>query len=256
MKTISWPRFKDELIAFTSTRNDGFSNAPYNSLNLAFHVGDDKNNVSKNREKLFKEVGFTKDSTVIVKQSHSDINLEATFIDGGRGYDDFDSGLPADALFTTKKGLALGIYHADCVPVFIYVPHLKIAGIIHAGESGSLASISAKMITDIKAKYKVSGEQIFAFIGPSLKFGHRRISKNWALQILAKHPELNYAIKAVDPEYFLDLPFLNFMNLIEQGIPSKNIDIYEDCTYENADDFFSYVRDKTTGRLMSFIKIL
>ena len=46
------------------------------------------------------------------------------------------------------------------------------------------------------------------------------------------------------------------MNLIEQGIPSKNIDIYEDCTYENADDFFSYVRDKTTGRLMSFIKIL
>lgn len=256
MKKVFWPRFKDELLAFTSTRGEGYSSMPFNSLNLAFHVGDDPDKVVQNRFKLFNSVGFTKENTIIVKQFHSDISLEAHNSQAGSGFADFESGLNADALYTSQKGLALGVYHADCVPVFIYVPHLKVTGIIHAGEKGSLSSITAKMISKIKNQYGIKGEDIFAFIGPSLKFGHRQISEKRALEILKEHPNFNYAVKATVPEYFLDLPFLNFMQLVEQGIPSRNIDIFDDCTYENDHDFFSYAREKTTGRLMSFVQII
>lgn len=256
MKKILWPRFKDEIIAFTSTRGEGVSKAPFDSLNLAYHVGDNPVDVLANRKMLFSEVGLTKSNTVIVHQFHSDISLEATSKDAGCGYDSFESGLRADGLFTREKGLALGVFHADCVPVFIYIPKLKLVGIVHAGETGALANITGKLVAKIKSTYGVNGEDIFAFLGPSLKFGHRRISKQHALEILKNHPDYNFAVKGVDPEYFLDLPFLNFMQLVEHGVPSKNIDIYEDCTYENADDFFSYAREKTTGRMMSFIKLL
>lgn len=253
MKKIFWPRFKDEIIAFTSTRGEGVSKAPFASLNLAYHVGDDFANVANNRKNLFSECGFTKENTVIVHQFHSDISLEVTAKVAGRGYDSFESGLEADALFTREKGLALGIYHADCVPVFLYVPRLELVGVVHAGQPGSLSNITGKMVAKILSQYDVTGADIYAFIGPSLKFGHRRITKVAALDILKQHPDYNFAVKGVDPEYFLDLPFLNFMQLVDLGIPSQNIDLYDDCTYENADDFFSYARDKTTGRMMSFI---
>lgn len=255
MKFVFWPRFEKEIVAFTTTREDGFSTGSYSGLNLAYHVGDDHDRVQRNRSLLFNHFKMTKANTVIVHQFHSDIALEAKKEDAGRGYESFDSGLEADALFTEEKGLSLGIYHADCVPVFIYVPSVKVVAIIHAGEAGSLANITGKTVAKLIKKYKVTGDQVYAFLGPTLKFGHRIISKSYAEDILEKHPDYNYAIKGNGPEYFLDLLFLNFMSLRNLGVPSLNIDIYDDCTYENDHDFFSYAREKKTGRMMSFISI-
>lgn len=255
MKYVFWPRFNDEIIAFTTMRTGGFSTPPYDTLNLAFHVGDDPANVAKNRHKLFSEFGFNDKNTVIVHQFHSDIALEATNHDAGKGFNSFESGVRADALFTSEKMLTLGIYHADCVPVFIYLPTVKVVALIHAGEAGSLAQITKKTVDTLMKKYAVKGCDVFAFLGPTLKFGHRKISQNHAMKILKEHPELNYAVKGAEPEYFLDLVFLNFMDLRHLGVPSKNIDIHSDCTYENEQAFFSYEREKTTGRMMSFIQL-
>lgn len=255
MKFVFWPRFEKDILAFTTTREDGFSIGTYSGLNLAYHVGDDHDRVQRNRHLLFDHFKMTKENTVIVHQFHSDIALEAKSEDAGRGFESFDSGLEADALFTEEKGLSLGIYHADCVPVFIYVPSVKVVAIIHAGEAGSLANITGKTVAKIIKKYKVSGQEIYAFLGPTLKFGHRIISQSYAEDILKQHPDYTYAVKGNGPEYFLDLMFLNFMSLRNLGVPSLNIDIYDDCTFENDHDFFSYAREKKTGRMMSFISI-
>lgn len=255
LKKVLWPRFSNEIIAFTSTRQGGFSNPPFAALNLAFHVGDDVKIVRKNRAKLFGEFNFNHDNTVIVKQFHSDIVDYVTDKQAGLGYDSFDSGVAADALYTDTKGLALGIYHADCVPVFIYVPSIKVVAIIHAGEEGTLQEITHKTVEKIIEKYGVEGQDVFAYLGPSLKFGHRRISKDHASELLKLYPNIAYGIKGVEPEFLLDLPFINFMQLRNLGIPSINIDMFEDCTYENADDFFSYARETSTGRMMSFIAL-
>jgi YfiH family protein len=252
-KKIFWPRFKDEIVAFTTTRQGGFSKDSYASLNLAYHVGDDPKMVKKNRAKLFQEMNLTEKNTVIVHQFHSDIAHYATKDDAGRGYDMFESGVHADALYTHESNLALGIYHADCVPVFIYIPSKKVVAVIHAGKEGTLSEITFKTVMEMMKKYNVTGEEIYAFLGPSLTFGHRIITEEEAHHILETYPSLYYGVKGGDDTYFLDLPFINFMQLRNLGVPSTQIDVFDDCTYENADDFFSYARDKATGRMMSFI---
>jgi YfiH family protein len=254
-KKIFWPRFEKEIVAFTSTRQGGYSKAPFASLNLAYHVGDDPKAVKKNRSKLFEEMGLNENNTVIVHQFHSDIAHFATKADVGKGYESFESGVRADALVSTESNLYLGIYHADCVPVFIYIPSKKIVAIIHAGEEGTLNEITRKTVATIKDMYQVSGEEIYAYLGPSLTFGHRLITKEKALKILKDRPDFNYGVKGGGDEYFLDLPFMNFMQLRDLGVPATQIDIFEECTYENADDFFSFARENSTGRLMSFIAI-
>lgn len=255
IKNIYWPRFAEEICAFTTTRLGGFSKAPYSSLNLAYHVGDDHKLVRKNRHLLFKELGISESRTVIVKQFHSDIAVEVDQASAGMGTDQFESGVEADALITKEPKLNLGIYHADCVPVFIYVPSIKVIAIIHAGEEGTLGRITFKTVEKIIDKYNVSGQEIFAYLGPSLTFGHRLISADHASDLLKKYPNIAYGIKGDGSKFFLDLPFINFMQLRDLGVPSTNIDIFEDCTYENTDDFFSYAREKITGRMMSFISL-
>lgn len=69
-----------------------------------------------------------------------------------------------------QKNLALGIFHADCVPIFIYVPSISLVGIIHAGEIGSFSKITRKAIAKIKETYKIKPTEIYAFIGPSSHF--------------------------------------------------------------------------------------
>lgn len=250
MKFIFWEKFKDEIGAFTTTREDGYSLGGFTSLNLAFHVGDDESIVAKNRNKLFSQLNLP---VVITKQSHSTTAINVTKADVNKGLDSFESGLDGDALFTSEKNIALGIHHADCVPVFIYIPSKKIVAIIHAGEQGSLNGITKETLSQIINKYDVKTNDIYAYLGPSLKFSHRIISKRKAEKIVATYPEYGKGVKATLPNYFLDLPLVNYIQLREVGVPSVNIDLYSGCTLEDEQDFFSFARDKKTGRNMSFI---
>lgn len=101
--------------------------------NMAYQVGNDFDNVKNNREELYKELGIDRYQVVYVHQSHSDIIQEATRQDGFRGGEDFASGVPADALYTKEKDLALAIFHADCVPIIFYDSTVPLIGVIHSG---------------------------------------------------------------------------------------------------------------------------
>lgn len=252
---IEWPRFKDEISAFTTTRVGGVSDTPFKSLNLSFTVGDSKENVIKNRKILFKDQNLSPENVVIVHQYHSDVFSEVTQKDAGKGVNDVESGVRADGLFTTEKNLALGIFHADCVPIFIYVPSISLVGIIHAGEIGSFSKITRKAIAKIKETYKIKPTEIYAFIGPSSHFSHRIITKDRATEILNSEDKKYGIVKLINDKYNLDLPLFNFLQLRDEGVPRENIDISEYCTYENPALFFSYARENKTGRNMSFIKI-
>ncbi|MGI6644897.1 MAG: peptidoglycan editing factor PgeF [Bacilli bacterium] len=255
IKLVRWPRFVKQVDAFTTTREGGVSKEEFTSLNLSFTVGDRIEDVSENRARLFREFNLDKENTVIVKQFHSDITKIVTKKDASKGYEGFLSGVEADALLTTDKNLALGIYHADCVPVFLYVPTINLVGICHAGSTGTLKFITQKCIKKIKEEYKVKPEAIYAYIGPSLHFSNNEISKEQADEYLALGLDKYGVIKVIDGKYLFDVPLFNFMQLREEGIPTTNIDISEFCTFENEELFYSYRRNKKTGRMMSFIRL-
>lgn len=251
-----WQLFK-ALTAVTTTREGGFSKAPYASANLAFHVGDDLDNVKRNRAHLFgsSPLNLNENNSVFVAQFHSDITKKVSFKEAGKGFFTFEDGIIADALYTTEKGLTLGIYHADCVPVFVYVPNHHLIGVIHAGEKGSLGNITGKFITEIIKNEGVKSGEIFAHLGPSLSFAHRLISKEKAERLAALGGNIQKSVKGTHPQYFLDLPLLNILQLRSAGVPFEQISFSEECTYENNDRYFSFAKENVTGRNMSFIRL-
>jgi len=90
-----------------------------------------------------------------------------TIKDQGRGASSFESGIDADALYTKDRRLALGIFHADCVPLFFYVPSASIVGVIHAGYKGTLKHIAYKAIMKLIERENISPNDIYIHVGPA-----------------------------------------------------------------------------------------
>ncbi len=247
-----WPTPK-YLTAVTTTRVEGLSKAPYASMNLAYHVGDDPQAVAKNRDALLADLGLTPARLVITHQSHSDVMKKVTRADGGAGFHSFESGIPADALYTYDTGLALAIFHADCVPVFLYDRVKKWVAIIHAGVPGTLKRITEKAVNHLIHNEGSRPGDIRAYIGPSLSFGHAEIDEETKNVILSSNPECHYGIKKSDGRYYFDAALLNFGQLRKAGVPAANIVLSGIDTYADANRFFSATRDRITGRQMSLI---
>lgn len=253
MGYVKWNQFSN-IDAFTTTRNDGFSKAPFGSNNMAFHVGDVYEDVCKNRRQMMKDHGIQKERFIVVYQHHSDIIIKVDAGHGGAGTDTFESGIDADALYTKDKSVALAIFHADCVPVFFYTPKHDIIGIIHAGAPGTLNSITEKSIRTVIEKEGVEPEDLFFHFGPSLCFAHRIIDAHKREEIIHLGDDFIKGLKETDGKIFLDLPLINYIQLRKIGVPPQNISLSDECTLENTAEFFSAEKEKTTGRMMSVIK--
>ncbi len=247
---------RSNITSGTSLRSGGFSKGNFAELNLALHVGDEESAVKKNRKTFFNDpsINMKEDNTIFVAQHHSDITKKVTFADAGKGYNSFEDGVKADALYTFEKGLNLVIYHADCVPLFIDVPTRNLVGIIHAGKDGSLNNISGKFVDILINEEGIKPAEIFVHLGPTLLFSNREITANEALIIAKRGRKYEKTIKAVYPKYYLDLPALNILSLIECGIPLENISWNEECVFEENDKYFSYTKENKTGRNISFIR--
>ena len=105
--------------------------------NLAYQVDDGKD-VKEHRQLLADTLGLPLDRFVFVHQSHSDRVNKVKTADLGRGKDSFEDGLDCDALYTYEKNVPLGIFHADCVPIFFVNEKASLVGIIHAGFKGTM----------------------------------------------------------------------------------------------------------------------
>lgn len=121
--------------AFTD-RWGGVSAAPYAELNLGGAVGDDSGAVRANRELAAKSLALDPDRVVWMNQVHG---ADAVVVDGPWG----DRPVPeVDAVVTARRGLALAVLTADCVPVLLADPVAGVAAAAHAGRPGLVAGWS------------------------------------------------------------------------------------------------------------------
>lgn len=241
------------ITALTTTRKGGFSQSPYETMNLAYHVGDDPSAVAQNRNAFLSGLGLTSNQIVITHQSHSDVIKKVTRADGGAGFASFENGIDGDALYTYETHLALAIFHADCVPVFLYDRVKKWVAIIHAGVPGTLKRITEKAVSHLIHNEGSQPQDIRVLIGPSLSFAHAEIDEETKNEILSTYPEFHYGLKKSDGHYHLDAALLNFGQLRKAGIPAANITLSGLDTFEDSARFYSTARDRVTGRQMSII---
>jgi YfiH family protein len=241
------------LLAGTTKRQGGTSKPPFDSLNMAFHSGDDMASVHINRKMFSKMIQIDLNKMTFTNQSHSTVLKKVTSKDAGKGSYHYEDGIVADALYTTESNLLLGIFHADCVPVFIYHPSLPLIAMIHAGTIGSLKGITKLSVDQLVKENNVQPDELIAHLGPSLDFVHHPISEARKIELLTSNPNHGAIIKKIGGTSYLDIPLLNYVQLVDAGLKPKHIHVSNLDTFSNPSDYFSYDRDQKTGRHVSFV---
>lgn len=246
MKTVQSALLKpfSNVTALFTTRHGGISKTPYGDANLAFHVGDDPQDVIKNHDLLANQLGYQRHSLIHMRQIHSDkiVRVDHTF--------SFDTPPECDALITNHLHTPLMVMSADCTGILIYDPIQKAIGAVHAGRAGALNAILPKTIQTMKETFGTRIEDLHIVLGPSIGGCCYEINETIASECTEKG--YSFALRREDKKVFLDVNTI----LLEQlkNLKIKNVEVSEHCTSCRCDEYFSYRADaQCTGRIAGVI---
>ncbi len=225
------------------TRLGGVSLKPFNSLNLCRNVGDTSENVEKNRQIIFRQMG--RKTMIYLQQTHSDrIRTITKKMEPFGGKNNIQ--LKGDAIITNLYGKNLVILTADCQAVLLFDPVRKIIANVHSGWRGSVLNIVGKTIRKMVTVFKTEPADILAGIGPSLgpccaEFIHfeKEIPK--------------YLWKYKNSGNRFDFWKLTHDQLVLEGVLPENMAFSKLCTRCHTDLFFSYRAETITGRFAGAI---
>lgn len=252
-----WMRSNPSLVAGFSTKQGGVSHAPYDGLNVGFHVNDVPDRVLLNRKLIADELGFPLSTWAVGEQVHRGEIAKVTHADKGSGALSHEAAIPfIDGLYTKERNILLVSLYADCVPLFFYVPSKQIIGLAHAGWKGTAENIAANMIRTLINDEAVELGDIQVVIGPSISQRAYEVNHLVIEKMTAVLPnQINkIAIKNGKDKYLLDLKEANKQLLLATGIKEEQISVTNYCTAIDKALFYSHRRDnQITGRMMSFI---
>ena len=232
------------VTAGVSLRTGGVSHAPYASLNLAEHVGDDANAVAANRKILFQQTGL-KDLRYC-RQVHGKRVIE---VDDAAGTS-LEDPPEADALISERRGVGLGIFTADCIPIFILDIATPAIGIAHAGWRGTFARIAVNTLAQMEASFGTVPTNCRIHLGPSIQKCCYTVSTELRTRFAERFGS------TVHDGTNLSLQVANVNQLIEAGLPSNSISISSLCTACRTDLFYSHrAENGQTGRMLSYIQL-
>ncbi|MEU1403530.1 peptidoglycan editing factor PgeF [Streptomyces sp. NPDC005728] len=226
--------------AFTD-RWGGVSAAPYEELNLGGAVGDDPGSVRANRELAAKSLGLDADRVVWMNQVHG---ADVVVVD--EPWD--DRPVPeVDAIVTARRGLALAVLTADCVPVLLADPAAGIVAAAHAGRPGMVKGVVAAAVRAMTELGAEAG-RIVARTGPAVCGRCYEVPEQMRADVAAvepaAHAETSWGTPAVDVSAGVHAQ-LGRLGVCDRAHSPV-------CTLESG-DHFSYRRDRTTGRLASYV---
>lgn len=241
------------LQGFT-TRHEGVSRPPYNSLNLGTTTLDQQHNVEGNRSLLARAFGVTQEALVTVRQVHgSDILV----IDEPNEDTGHFLSLECDAIITNQPEMLIGVCVADCVPVLLLDPHKRVIAAVHAGWQGTAAGLVAKTVAAMKSQFACSPATLQAAIGPCI--GQCCYEVDGPVRQVFAQSGLSWdalTVPAGEGKWRLDLAAANRQLLSAAGLPVGSIQVANMCVCCQREQFFSYRRDNgETGRQIGFIML-
>lgn len=227
--------------AFFTTRNGGVSDAPYASLNLGDHVGDDPLCVRQNRTLLRR---FLPEEPQWLKQVHG-----TTVIDTDAK--DRLITCEGDAAFTRCRGNVCAVLVADCLPILFCDRAGSTVGLIHAGWRG----LAGGIIGHTLSAAGLMATPLMAWLGPAI--GPDRFEVGAEVRDTFIQRDRKSAL-AFTPQgghrkgkWLADIFFLARQQLVDAGV--TEIHGGGICTFSDPARFFSYRRDGDTGRMAGLI---
>lgn len=223
-------------------RAGGVSRAPYNSLNLGVHVGDDAVAVAENRRRVREQLALPSEP-VWLEQTHGTSVLD---LDSPSA----QASLRADAAVTRRAGPVCVIQVADCMPVLLAERDGSVIGAAHAGWRGLAGGV-------IEATVRAMGadpSQLLAWLGPAISKAHFEVGDEVRAAFVDNDANAAAAFTPnAHQRWQCDLYALAWRRLTALGV--QHVSGGGWCTYAEADRFFSFRRDPRCGRMAAMIWI-
>jgi YfiH family protein len=232
-----WPA-PPNVRALATTRQGGFSQGPFASLNLATHVEDDHRAVERNREWLRESAGLPAEP-MWLQQVHG----TSVWI-GGR------SEVPAiaDASVAMSKNQVCAILTADCLPVLFCDIEGTVVGAAHAGWRGLVGGVLGATVEAMR----VPTSRLLAWLGPAIEPAAFEVGDEVHDQFVARDARHSQAFqKNQRNRWQADIDALARGELRALGIER----VYGGGfgTFADSARFYSYRREKRTGRMAALI---
>lgn len=240
---LSWIEFElfspfPSLRHAVFSRKGGKSLPPFDSLNISNNQGDDPSHVEENRARIHHLFPDTR--LVGMNQVHGKTILRV---------DSSSSFLPpCDGLMTNCKRVALMGAHADCQMAIFYDPIQEAVALVHAGWRGQKQEIYRECIEKMEREFGSQPREIRVAISPSLgplhaEFIHyeQELPTSW-------HPFRSN-------ENHFDLWQVAAWQLENAGILPSHIQLAQVCTYANCESYYSFRREKKTGRNATVVSL-
>lgn len=225
------------------TRMGGVSAAPFDRSNISLEVGDRPERVLVNRKSMQMSLGFRH------WQELRQVHGTGMIFDPDPGDIRDMPALEGDGLATAMPGQALVIKTADCQPVLLVHKSGNYIAALHVGWRGNVLDFPAIGVRRFCEHYGLEPGDLLAVRGPSLGPG--------SSQFVNFEQEFGDGFR----DYFdaerrtVDLWRLTRDQLMAAGIPERSIFGLDLCTHAIPDFFFSYRRERPTGRQASLIWI-
>jgi polyphenol oxidase len=262
------------LVHAFSTRPGGVSRVyGANALNLGFTPHDARAAVEQNRRLFLKQLGVATGRRgwplVTLRQIHSDLIHRVEAIP--------QTPPAGDGLITDTPGLVLAVQTADCFPIILADRKRRAVGVFHAGWRGTAQRIAEKGMGEMRKHFQSDPRNLVAAIGPGVGECCYEVGEEVRTRFEAQFAygsSLFHEVKESDPVHekypllfltarapghsalpvklFLDLAEANRRQLLDAGVPAKNIDKIGPCTACHTEMLFSFRGDKgMTGRMMA-----
>ena len=240
-----------------TTRKGGVSRGEFSSLNLGLKKRDSRENVLENFRRICSVLNIELSNIVLSDQVHGTNIRVVTEKDRGKGIFIESDIVSCDGLITNTKNVALITFYADCVPVFLFDPEVKVIGLAHSGWKGTLHQISAKAVNVMVERFNCKPENIVSAIGPSIGVCCFEVGNEVKDQFINKISwSKNFCIKKDEEKSYIDLQGIVKQTLINSGLKNENIFISNICTKCNKDMFFSHRGDMgKTGSLAAIMQL-
>ena len=241
-----WPAAAN-VHALITTRAGGVSRGPYGvppndqgGMNIGLSSGDNVADVRANRARLR---ALLPADPCWLHQIHGAVVVDAALS---------DSNAKADASFTDAANVVCAVSIADCMPVLLSDASGTTVGVAHAGWRGLAAGVIQATASSMRLRLEDPGAELLAYLGPAIGARHFEVGAEVLDAMQARLPDAARAFAArAHGKYLADLFALGRQALDQAGVTH----IYggHDCTFSDPARFYSFRRDRTTGRHAALI---
>lgn len=227
-------------------RRGGSSQAPFDGLNLALHVGDRHDAVTTNRHRLAHELGLRQADLRFMDQIHG-CDVAVTPWTGSDGAGAPGRAPSVDALVSGRTDEALVVMVADCAPVLLLDRNEGLVAAVHAGRPGMVAGV---VPAAVKKMRELGAREIEAVVGPSVCARCYEVPAQMRDDAAAVVPSAAGVTWTGTPA--IDVAAGVVEQLTRDGVAVRWL---PGCTREDP-DLYSYRRDGRTGRFVGVVRLL